>query len=99
MPIEGVLFKPPRFDPVAWRASPRWMAKRHARRDNAREGGPAVLPLLAVALPFLAQRFGREPLQPYETRSVSGAWVLEVRPTHPDGTGPMRARILHGQEV
>src|SRR5438477_227987 len=75
-----------------------WRNQRHAV-DNAREGDPAVLPLLAFAVPFLAQWFDREPLQPYEARSASGTWVLEVHPTDPAGKGPMRARILHGAEV
>ena len=56
--------------------------------------------MLAVALTLLAwQRFDRAPLQPYEVRSASGEWTLEVRPSDPRGTGAMHARILHGAEV
>jgi len=56
--------------------------------------------LLTLAVPlFLSQRFDRAPLQPYEVRSASGAWTLEVKPTDPYGKGPMRARILHDQEL
>ena len=55
--------------------------------------------LLAALFALLPQWFEREPLQPYEARSASGAWTLEVKPSDPSGKGPMHARILHAKEV
>jgi len=53
--------------------------------------------MLTLATLLLVPQFGERPrLQPYEVESASGEWTLEVRPTDPEGEGPMAARILHG---
>ena len=55
--------------------------------------------LTLVAPVVLAQWGERALLQPFEVRSASGEWTLEVKPSDPHGEGPMRARILQRQEA
>ena len=52
-----------------------------------------------IALLLLQGFEERDPLQPYEEHSASGAWTLEVRPSSPRGTGPMRVSLRRGEEV
>jgi len=53
--------------------------------------------MLTLATLLILAQFGERPrLQPYEVESASGEWTLEVRPTDPEGEGPMGAKILHG---
>jgi hypothetical protein len=53
--------------------------------------------LALVATPVLApQGWDGSLFQPRDYRSSSGAYVLEVSPSDPQGTGPMHCRLVHG---
>lgn len=55
---------------------------------------------LFATVALLLPQWGDQPrLQPFEVRSDSEAWTLEVAPSDPNGEGPMRVRLLHEGEV